>query len=319
MRISDLFDHQLISIRVSSMPKHIKEIIKSYDFETLTTLAVNNSFKIGNYSRSAQSLLNIETSKYACAALESYLNIDSDPLSQKSLSWAMIRTYYSAFFAAHACLRTIGVFVSRLDKLSCDILENESIRTYPSSLRPLVATYKISYSDSNRELSFKQIDSSSGYHDNFWDVYSEFIEVGLNSPKRAQTVYQDELLFVTAIKDNISNNQQNKFSWLSTIRNKVNYELPQELWYPYKSKKKDTFHGRYFDECSVIKSQLIDYKSLASKTEYYRFIATCDAIIDLMIQTVESFFNMNELKNDEYKNNFTLLLKRYNSSKYKLN
>jgi hypothetical protein len=309
MRFADLYDYKLISSRQISSVEHVSDIIRASDFEVSTTLDKQNSFVLGNYSRSIESLLSLEVSKYACAALESYFKIVADPLSNKSTGWALIKAYYSAFFAAHASLRTIGIIVSRLDKSVCEIIHKDAIRFYPGSLKPFTSTYKISYVEAARVMQFQQIDAEGGYHESFWNVYYQFIEAGLNSPKKHETVYQDELVLINHLKNNISKSP--KYSWLSVIRNRINYQLPSDFWFPYNSDKKSIFYTFILSEIGQKKQILKDYKNLESKEEYYRFVATCDTIINLMIYIVDEFFIRNSSKNNIHKNTYYKLSRQY--------
>lgn len=313
MRLQDLYNYAIIPTKVTKTSEHIREIISARDFEVLGEIVNQSSFSIGNYSRSVEGILNMDASKFGCAALETYLNISHDPISDKSISWAMIRTYYATFFAAHACLRTIGVLVSRLDRSSVAVLHNESSSLYPASQKPFASTYKVNYLKPSSELVFNQIDNESGYHESFWGVFFNFIDTGLNSPLRTQTTYQDEILLISAIRDNLA--KSSNYSWLSEIRNKINYQLPSDIWYPYSAKQKIKFHG-VFKGLMLRKSSISDYKKLSSSHDYQKFIGTCDAIIDLMIDIVTDFFQTSETMNSIHKQNFLRLTKIFKQRKH---
>src|SRR5690349_5535781 len=56
-----------------------------------------------------------DLNRFATASIESAVSIARIGNLSRSTAWAIIKSYYSAFFAAHSILRMLGVAVSRLD------------------------------------------------------------------------------------------------------------------------------------------------------------------------------------------------------------
>jgi hypothetical protein len=316
MQLSDLYSHKFIATRETSNYRHFSQLIDTRDFEVNTEIVSQSEFVIGNHSRSTESLLNNEICKYACAALETYLEIKNDSLSVKSISWALIRTYYASFYAAHACLKSVGQFVTRLESKSCEIIQKEAIMYYPTSLKPFASEYHIIYDNSSNNLIFKQLDKSKGggYHERFWFIFNDFIEVGLQSPLRSQTVYQDELLFLQLLKDNV--NKNGSPTWLSSIRNQINYQMPLDIWYPYDKKQDTNYYQKLIKTSNTQKKVLSDYNDLNSNTEIAKFCCTCNGIIDLMIKLTDTYFAKTAIKGNLKKATFERLLNLYNQIKY---
>ena len=316
MRYTDLFTHKFIITRETGSFKHLSELINSKDFEVITPILLNSSFKLGNHSRSSESLLNNEICKFACAALESFVEITSNKISQKSLSWALIRTYYASFFAAHACLKAVGFFVSRLDRKSCDIIQQEALIYYPGNVKPLATDYLVKYYQDLNELEFIQLNSIHGgsYHERFWPVYNDFIDIGLNSPLATQLTYQDDILFIRSIKDAM--NFKGVPYWLSTKRNEINYKLPCELWFPYENSKKAIYYENLIKSNCKKRNNLLDYNDFNSADELVRFNIICTSIIDFMIQVVDEYFNKSEIRGNLKKATYNRILKIYLQNKY---
>lgn len=316
MQLPDLYIHKFVATRETSNYRHFSELISARDFEINAPIISQSEFELGNHSRSAESLLNNEICKYACAALETFLDIRNDNLSIKSISWALIRTYYASFYAAHACLKSVGQFVTRLENKSSEIIQKEAIIYYPTSLKPFASEFHVVYDDRANKLTFKQLDKlkGGGYHERFWYIFNDFIEVGLQSPLRTQTVYQDELLFLQSLKDNV--NKSGAPTWLSAIRNQINYQMPLDIWYPYEKKQKSAFYQNIIKTSNTDKKVLSDYGDLNSSFELVKFNCTCNGIIDLMIKLTDTYFTKTSIKSNTKKATFDRLLKHYKDNKY---
>jgi hypothetical protein len=316
MQFPDLFSHKFVSTRETANYRHFSELILSRDFEVNAPITSQSDFELGNHSRSAETLINSEITKYSCAALETFLDIKNDSLSSKSISWALIRTYYASFYAAHACLKAVGQFVTRLENKTTDIIQKEALIYYPSSVKPYASEYHVTYDIGSKRLSFKQLDKSKGggYHERFWYIFNEFIDIGLESPLKSQTIYQDEILFVQSLKDNV--NKNGAPTWLSAMRNHINYHLPMDLWFPYDNKHKRNFYENIIRSSNKTKSSLSDYQDLNSNSELIKFNCTCYGIVDLMIHIIEGYFSMSSIKGNSKKATFDRLLKLYKTKKY---
>ena len=314
MDISDVFDYQVIATSHINSTTNIKMLIEKYEFEIVNKINNPSGFEIGNYSRFVEGILNSEISKYACAALESYLFKYSSKLSGKSISWDLISTYYSAFFAAHACLKTVGILVSRISNKHVAILERESNKIFSDSLKPHASTYLIRYEQNSRRINFNHLDKG-GYHEVFWKVFSkEFITIGLSSVKANQTVYQDELLFLNSILNNL--NSSSEFSFLTKVRNEINYALPRAIWYPYTKEYKSEYYSHLFDTKSSRKKELSEFTNLESTDKYLKFVATCDALMHLMFDMVNFFFERGKTSHNNSRRHYYKLLKEFEKKNY---
>jgi len=314
MQVSDLFNYATVTVGATKSYEHVRELINLHDFESISIISAQDSFILGHYSRNIESILNYEAARYGCAALETYLNISHEPISHKSLNWALIRSYYAAFFAAHACLRTAGYLVCHLDKNNVSIIQDDVNRHYPGSVKPFASTYRIKYDASSLQLNFNQTDSSGGYHETFWPVFLEYLNFGFSSPLSSQVTFQDEILLLSMIRDNLLGS--GNYAWLSEIRNIVNYKLPLEIWYPYTAKKKAPFYEEILRDSNVRKNDLNDFKKLTSTQIYPKFVGTCDAIIALMMPVVNMFFAQSQIRNNKHAQTYNRLIDIYNETKY---
>lgn len=71
-------------------------------------------FKIPNQDLDLPQSFAFEAARFSSATFESLLDARPSSTNEKSLGWPLIRTYYAAFFAAHALLRICGESVTFL-------------------------------------------------------------------------------------------------------------------------------------------------------------------------------------------------------------
>jgi hypothetical protein len=227
-----------------------------------------------------------EISRITVASSETMKSVAGDPPVKKSIAWLIIQTYYAAFFAAHAFMRTLGT--------SCIPLEPNQIRMVTKiaqlfgqePVRPISGgLYQISFDPESRVVAATQLKSmKAGPHEAFWKLFgdrlgiisSELLTLSSVTLKSAQ----QSSLKLAEIRANLSFSNFSSGGWLSHIRNRVNYDQSWGTWYPY------SLRHRYYDELArhIDDWQLdpldIDVSSHDNR-DLLRFQATCNAIIAL--------------------------------------
>jgi hypothetical protein len=158
------------------------------------------------------------------------------------LPWALIKLYYAAFYAGHAVARLFGE--------SCSFFAAAHIRRiseFASALQkptpfPLTAgLYRCAISANGSGLRCVQVRGSvGGAHESFWDVFGNTIKslgvAVLSSPlerQEAQTVYTKIDLYHEMMQP------QRRYSWLSGMRNDVQYRYQYGVWFPPENKKQE--------------------------------------------------------------------------------
>jgi hypothetical protein len=61
-----------------------------------------------------------DITRFASAAVESVVDTRQNPVFNKSTAWLLIRSYYAAFFAAHAISRMLGISFTRFETTHCN-------------------------------------------------------------------------------------------------------------------------------------------------------------------------------------------------------
>jgi hypothetical protein len=233
-----------------------------------------------------------EINRISTASSETMASILITPTSRKSAGWLIIQTYYAAFFAAHSLLRLLGT--------SCTPLEPVQIRSVTriadlfgqAPISPIGGgLYQITYDPTTKELRALQLRSmKAGPHEAFWKVFCEKIDSVsrgiLNSSSLTAATAQSSAGKLSEMLSNLRFNGSRNGAWLSTVRNRVNYDHSWATWYPYSQR-----HSYYDDLARHVadwdRDPLeIDLTSHQNR-DLLRFQATCNAIMALSKSTAE--------------------------------
>lgn len=172
---------------------------------------------------------------FASAAIESAQGITKNEKFPKSLSWAVIRAYYAAFFASHSIMRSFGFACVQLEKGHLnDILEYSKIYGLTSSLKLERGFFETAYDSSSNILSFKKLnDTHADTWYCFYKMLNQLSEALIKS--KGPTKYTKSVFsFFTELSNCLSEKgKYQKGNWLSTFRNNVNYKLEYGTWFPY--------------------------------------------------------------------------------------
>jgi hypothetical protein len=180
--------------------------------------------------------------RFASAAFVSVKEVGGSIEDRLSLPWAMIRLYYSAFYAGHAILRLTGQSCSHLD------------RRHITKLQQLAAGYGLSPAfelkrglyhcvmNSNQTgLTFASKGAASGgTHEVFWAIFDRFLQKATVDVLRGNLTPADaQLVFMKfdALRT-ILGSSGGGSSWLSTMRNDIQYRHDHGVWQPSSVKKR---------------------------------------------------------------------------------
>ncbi len=194
----------------------------------------NDSQSIVTDFREPSAILNSlssDISRFASAAFQSITAIEDEIVSKDKTAWSLIRAYYAAFYAGHSVLRLFGE--------SCSYFDQSKIPGF----RIVANAYLCKLNESATIIKSRSLrDGSGGAHEAFWRVFSSRLrQIGeevLNGPLgrlEAQVVYSK----IDSIQQTLGSNGAPHYSWLSTIRNSVQYRQSHGVWLPIAIKKQD--------------------------------------------------------------------------------
>lgn len=180
--------------------------------------------------------------RLSMAAFESAASVVARNDEPRSCAWQIISYYYAAYYAANALMRLSGVFSTNLGAGLCAEVNERALlygvggvgRNDKVSPGVYYGTFTPSGSP---ELSLRSLAGvSGGVHIQFWCAFLRFLEAllpqiaasPLASPEKAAARQE-----VAVLKLALSRGGKQQGSWLSEVRNAVNYRLEGGVWFPY--------------------------------------------------------------------------------------
>lgn len=180
--------------------------------------------------------------RFSCAAFQSMAEISTEMDARDKVGWALVKLYYAAFYAGHALVRTLGEGCSFFYRRHVDRIASvaDASGILPQ-LRLDAGLYHCVLSPSASVVTYaKAASTSGGAHEAFWLVFGNKLRTVADSvltgplpTADAQAVYTqlDQLLQLI--------NRKGGFSWLSGVRNDLQYRLQHNVWYPETMRAKD--------------------------------------------------------------------------------
>jgi len=189
-----------------------------------------------------QRAIAFDLARMGMAAFESIGDLQQHPVMPKSLGWTIIKTYYSAFFAAHALLRTFGVSLTQLDATQIsNVLQTASVYGSRNGQLLKKGFYVCIFDVQTRKLTCKHAGTEGGSHEVLWKYFlnsmSDFSDQIL-AMHGASINQQQAAAKITELCTSLKHNGKNAGSWLSYIRNLTNYKHELGVWFPYSSRIK---------------------------------------------------------------------------------
>ncbi len=227
-----------------------------------------------------------EINRISIASNETMTSILRAPPLKKSTAWLIIQTYYAAFFAAHSLTRLLGTSCLPLEPAQLRSITKISKLFGQEPVSPIGGgLYTITFDPTKKEVHAHQLKSmKAGPHEAFWKMFGERLDFIsseiLKSSSLTATTAQDAAEKLSEIRGNLGFNSLAKGAWLSTVRNRVNYDQSWATWYPYAQRHKyyeDLI--RHIDDWELDPLE-IDLGSHQSK-DLRRFQATCNATMAL--------------------------------------
>jgi hypothetical protein len=226
-----------------------------------------------------------DCNRFLSAALESIIKIDDLTILPKNISWLLIKQYYSAYYSAHAILRFLGFSLSQFDAESIkSVSQIANIFSNLNGVKIESGYYLVDFQINSFNINCKKIDikKDGGSHVALWKLFGEKIKfissdvlTLITSPEIQPLVYKlDQLL------KNLSYVGTADYSWLSRIRNELNYKHMHGVWHPYDQKINCSTSIIANLESWKKDPHQIELENLVGK-ELLRFSNTCMFIISL--------------------------------------
>lgn len=184
-----------------------------------------------------------DINRFASAAFESVSQAGQNPELPRSTAWLIIKSYYAAFFSAHAIMRMFGEGVIQIDG---DVVGhvNEIGEVFGAVGKCAVTRgpYRFAYESTAKEVIFRRLASAKGgAHEAFWTVFYKWVR-GLSydvlrSPGATTIENQNVSAKLGELCESLTYSGSNGGTWLPVVRNEVNYRHQRGTWFPYSSEK----------------------------------------------------------------------------------
>lgn len=182
----------------------------------------------------------------AISAFESAAAVEAANIDARSCAWQFIKYYYSAYFAANALMRLSGHACINLTAADCALINSWAL------------TFGVGGETENRKLSagtfHLQIDSTKtptftlrqaagkGVHIQFWIVFLAFLKSLKTSVAHTPAVKSERdaaIADIDLLSLELQHGGLTQGSWLSEMRNAVNYRFEHGAWFPYSTQDVD--------------------------------------------------------------------------------
>jgi hypothetical protein len=182
--------------------------------------------------------LGFDSTRFAAAAFETIHNLPSRLSHPRALGWLIIQSYYAGFFSSQAILRMLGISLTYLDSTGINRITN--LASAYGSLNGVSLSTGLYTIRSNRHrkcLEFTSSNAGNGAHVAMWRTFTQLLttisaEILTSAPTSTHT--QKAAFRLTNLRLAMTENGGRlNGSWLSVVRNSVNYELDYGVWYPY--------------------------------------------------------------------------------------
>lgn len=181
-------------------------------------------------------------SRFSFASRESISLSFQRSFDSRALAWMLLKRYYASFFAAHGILRSQGRGIIWLDSDESSHLQRLARIYIRQDFSLSAGAYRFIFSPNggyDATLSLVKVGSRGGSHEEFWKYFSQFITdysndlLAKNAPDAADFAARiADLKLITCAYG------LNQGTWLSFMRNEINYQQKFGAWFPFSAAPK---------------------------------------------------------------------------------
>ncbi|MEK6384099.1 MAG: hypothetical protein V4797_05845 [Paraburkholderia tropica] len=188
-----------------------------------------------------------ETVKLGVAAFESAAQVDSASVDARSCAWQFIKYYYAAYFAANGLMRLSGQACINLTALDCASINSWALAHGVGGSREqdklAPGLFQLSFDATHTPTFALRLHSGKGgVHIQFWSGFLTFLQKLRSDIHRspAPKVERDSAIAdLDLLEGELQRGGVTHASWLSEMRNAVNYRFEYGAWFPYNAQASD--------------------------------------------------------------------------------
>lgn len=239
--------------------------------------------------------LSYDINRMSIASFESFYSLQNRSSEYpKSISWLLIKLYYSAFFSAHSILRILGKPVLQIDQRQSLILNRQiSFHTLKDQIPKIENKIYVLDTDITNYMTLRSC-ASRNSHEELWKLFLnelKLIEINVNQnnfiDQNSKDNFSNQIKYLSNILCSYGRNHGN---WLSSIRNEINYQHLYNTWFPHSRTK--PIREKIYENLSRWNKE--PYLNISSKShDLDKFSQACIFIISLNRNLIEMFQSMN--------------------------
>jgi hypothetical protein len=212
----------------------------------------------------------------------------------KSYAWQVVRSYYSAFYSAHALLRLFGFSCSHLPKTHLDkVYEVASLLGRQASVSSIESGYFYAVFDS--QIGAVRFQKVSDSHADTWSSFLKliaFINGNLSQTTSLSLHRLTTSQFFSTLESCLTHKGCNRGNWLSAVRNDVNYKFGHSAWFPYRYRETavdlaERRAKRWADGALALEYNATTAPLTLFFETCFSMVALCRAVFMIMVQRSE--------------------------------
>lgn len=230
-----------------------------------------------------------DSNRMGCAAFQSFETARIGMKDPLRMPWALIQSYYAAYYAGHSVLCGFGRNSKHLDGVLVSYLNR--IFSAQSLALLSVGLHLVTAEPSGTGLTLSPLAPGTikgGTHERFWDTFHEEIRRVGSEVLTLSVTQQDAQKSSTKLADLLfamGGPQQGK-AWLSQVRNDVQYRHGRDVWF-FSGVARRPDPTVLSSIMSSWRGDPMDIELRSQPDELRRFVASCTFIVSLCRAVLE--------------------------------
>lgn len=225
-----------------------------------------------------------DINRVSSAASESLCNINSNETIPKSVAWPFVKLYYSSLFYAHCVLRVWGRSPTYLR--TSDLIQLRQVVAAYGLVAPFklqTGQFLIAADMPSSAISMAADSGNGGTHEAIWRAFHSALADLASRIESGPYVTDDKDRVKNAIArlSILLTNSGSNSSWLSFMRNNIQYRQSDGVWYPYPGRRLRTTEIE--TQVTALREGKLELDVMLSATgdDLSLFRAACMAVIIL--------------------------------------
>jgi hypothetical protein len=180
-----------------------------------------------------------DANRMSCAAFESIVSIASIPTMRRSLAWLAIKSYYAAFYSAHAFIRLQGVSCTQLtNRETSQLASVAQAYGYGAAVNISSGFYSMFYDPNGKSLSFMNTGADGGgSHEILWFEFDKGLARLQAAIAASSFLFSEKTVLIsklTLVRKILCTAGCRRANWLSKVRNEITYRQSMGVWFPHR-------------------------------------------------------------------------------------